>query len=132
MVGRALLVARTACMAARTRLRAARHAAFTAVVEPLKIASDVHCPWNLQEFCGVAQLHEPFIGDSQPVTHKHGRCWPGGHASTGFCLFALFFALRDRRPKWARWMLATALALGAVCSAGRMAQGTYFLSLLIV
>jgi PAP2 (acid phosphatase) superfamily protein len=59
---------------------------------------------------------------------KPGRCWPGGHASAGFSLLALFFFLRDRRPRAARIALAIALGTGTVFSAGRMMQGAHFLS----
>jgi len=41
---------------------------------------------------------------------------------------ALFFALRDRRPRTARIALVVALGLGAVFSLGRMMQGAHFLS----
>ncbi|RML36691.1 PAP2 super protein, partial [Pseudomonas syringae pv. maculicola] len=59
---------------------------------------------------------------------KPGRCWPGGHAATGFTLFALFFMLRDRRPRLAKLGLALALGLGSIFSAGRMLQGAHFFS----
>ena len=59
---------------------------------------------------------------------KVGQCWPGGHASSGFTLFALFFALYDIRPRAARWALITAISLGSIFSLGRMLQGAHFLS----
>lgn len=53
---------------------------------------------------------------------------PGGHASSGFSLLALFFLLRDKRPRSARAALLFALGLGAAFSLGRMMQGAHFLS----
>jgi membrane-associated PAP2 superfamily phosphatase len=62
-----------------------------------------------------------------PVEHV-GQCWPGGHASSGFTFFALFFALRDIRPRTARIALASAVILGTTLSVSRMLQGAHFLS----
>jgi membrane-associated PAP2 superfamily phosphatase len=98
----------------------------TAVVTPLKALTGIQCPWSLSEFGGT-ETFVPLLG-ARPPTDKPGRCWPGGHASAGFSLFAVFFALRDRRPRAARAALAVALALGGVFSLGRMMQGAHFFS----
>ncbi|MEQ6927999.1 MULTISPECIES: phosphatase PAP2 family protein [Pseudomonas] len=98
----------------------------TAFVTPLKKVTQVQCPWSLTQFGGketYSKLLEP-----RPATDKPGLCWPGGHAATGFCLFGLFFMLRDRRPRLARVALAVALVAGAGLSVGRMMQGAHFLS----
>ncbi len=98
----------------------------TAFVTPLKKLTQVQCPWSLTQFGGsetYSKLLEP-----RPATDKPGLCWPGGHATTGFCLFALFFALRDRKPRLARVAFAAALIAGTVLSVGRMMQGAHFLS----
>lgn len=86
----------------------------------------MQCPWSLTQFGGTetySKLLEP-----RPPTDKPGLCWPGGHAATGFCLFALFFMLRDRKPRLARVAFAVALIAGSVLSVGRMMQGAHFLS----
>lgn len=98
----------------------------TAIVSPLKAVTAVQCPWSLSEFGGV-EPYSPLLGH-HPFVEKAGRCWPGGHASAGFSLLALFFALRDRRPRLARVALIGALLLGSVFSLGRMMQGAHFLS----
>ena len=98
----------------------------TAVVTPLKVLTGMHCPWSLSEF-GGSETFVPLLGTRAP-TDKPGRCWPGGHASAGFSLLALFFALRDRRPRAARVALVVALGLGSVFSLGRMMQGAHFFS----
>lgn len=98
----------------------------TAIITPLKALTHVQCPWSLTEFGGI-ETHTPLLSERAP-TLKPGLCWPGGHASTGFSLLALFFALRDRYPRAARLALGFALALGAVFSLGRMLQGAHFLS----
>jgi len=98
----------------------------TSIVNPLKTLTGVHCPWSLSEF-GGSETFSPLLGERAP-TDKPGRCWPGGHASAGFSLLALFFVLRDRRPRAARVALAVALGLGTLFSLGRMMQGAHFLS----
>ncbi|VCU69802.1 PAP2 superfamily protein [Pigmentiphaga humi] len=98
----------------------------TGIIAPLKAATAVQCPWNLAEFGGT-EAHSPLLGP-RPATDHPGRCWPGGHASNGFALLALFFLLRDTSPRAARLALAGALAAGALLSAVRMVQGAHFLS----
>ncbi|MEH6800483.1 MAG: phosphatase PAP2 family protein [Halopseudomonas sabulinigri] len=98
----------------------------TSLVTPLKRLTNVQCPWSLQQY-GGDQLHSPLLS-KRPPTDKPGRCWPGGHASSGFSLLALFFMLRDRRPRAARVALLVALTLGAIFSIGRTMQGAHFMS----
>ncbi|CAD0264520.1 phosphatase PAP2 family protein [Pseudomonas veronii] len=98
----------------------------TAFVSPLKTVTAVQCPWSLKEFGGQETYSE--LLSPRPPTDKPGRCWPGGHAATGFALFAWFFALRDRRPRMARKAFIFAVALGSVFSVSRMAQGAHFFS----
>jgi membrane-associated PAP2 superfamily phosphatase len=98
----------------------------TSIVTPLKQLTGMHCPWSLSEFGGT-ETFTPLLSARAPTEHP-GRCWPGGHATSGFALIALFFALRDRRPRLARAALVFALALGTVFSVGRMMQGAHFLS----
>lgn len=98
----------------------------TSYVTPLKALTGVHCPWSLSEF-GGQETYTPLLSTLAP-TDKPGRCWPGGHAGAGFSLFALFFVLRDRRPRLARAALTLALALGITFSVGRMLQGAHFFS----
>lgn len=99
----------------------------TSLVNPLKTLTGMHCPWSLEEF-GGKEIHTALLAERAPPVLKAGRCWPGGHASAGFSLLALFFALRDRRPRLARAALWTALGLGTAFSLGRVMQGAHFLS----
>ena len=98
----------------------------TSIVTPLKKLTAIQCPWSLSEF-GGSEAFSPLLGE-RAATGNPGRCWPGGHASAGFSLIALFFALRDRRPRTARIALVVALGLGTLFSIGRMMQGAHFLS----
>ncbi|MNT62293.1 PAP2 superfamily protein [compost metagenome] len=98
----------------------------TAFVTPVKAVTAVQCPWSLKEFGGKETYSE--LLSPRPATDKPGRCWPGGHAATGFALFAVFFVLRDRRPKLARAAFLLAFGLGTVFSISRMMQGAHFFS----
>ncbi|MGH8418719.1 MAG: phosphatase PAP2 family protein [Pseudomonas sp.] len=98
----------------------------TSFVTPAKAVTAVQCPWSLTEFGGQETYSE--LLSPRPPTDKPGRCWPGGHAATGFTLFALFFVFRDRRPRLAKAGLIFAFGLGTVFSVGRMLQGAHFFS----
>ena len=98
----------------------------TSFVTPVKAVTAVQCPWSLEQFGGHETYSE--LLSPRPHTDKPGRCWPGGHAATGFTLFALFFVLRDRRPRLARKALVFAFTLGSVFSLSRMMQGAHFFS----
>lgn len=121
-----LLVARLAAWRRRLGYLLLAMSLSTAVVPPLKTMTAMHCPWSLTEF-GGSETYTPLVSQ-RAATESPGRCWPGGHAATGFSLLALYFALRDIRPRTARCALGLALVLGGVFSLGRMMQGAHFLS----
>jgi len=98
----------------------------TVIVTPLKALTAVHCFWDLAQH-GGEEIYTPLLAERAP-TLKPGRCWPGGHASSGFSLFALYFLFRDTRPRLARGLLVGALLFGSLLSLGRMLQGAHFLS----
>jgi len=98
----------------------------TSYTTPLKDLTGVQCPWSVTEFGGQETYTK--LLQHRPPTADPGRCWPGGHAATGFTMFALFFVLRDRRPRMARYALIFAFSLGTIFSVGRMIQGAHFLS----
>jgi len=124
----ALLV--VAALAPRWR-RSALHAWLGIALAALAVAmlrelSGHSCPWDLAEFGGTAQWF-PVFGDV-PAAPGPGRCLPAAHASTGFALFALYFALRDGQPRLARWALALAWLLGLTAAAVQVARGAHFAS----
>lgn len=99
-------------------------------VSMLKRFSLTSCPWSLAEFGGDAvwishwRAWLPFgAGDG-----GSGHCFPSGHASSAFAMWAGFVALRDRHPRAAKvWAFATLVA-GALFSALQIARGAHFLS----
>ncbi len=99
----------------------------TAAVSYLKSVSPKQCPYDLKMYGGYA----PYIAlfEKTPEGVKPGKCWPGGHSSTGFCLMAFYFAgrhLRNRRLEY--WGLIGGFGLGFVLGFGRVVQGAHFLS----
>jgi len=93
----------------------------------MKAGSVRHCPWNLADFGGFAPHLSLF--DASTTAVQAGHCFPAGHASTGFCLLAFYFAGRAlARPQLARAGLLVGLAGGLILGAGRILQGAHFLS----
>lgn len=98
-----------------------------ATVTLLKSQSSKHCPWDLQEYGGYApytRLLEPL-----PPEVKPGRCFPAGHASTGFCLMTFYFIGKYLRRRYlAAAGLIGGLTIGFILGFGRVLQGAHFLS----
>ncbi len=92
----------------------------------LRELSSHSCPWDLAQFGGSAQWF-PLLAQL-PADPGPGRCLPAAHASSGFALFALYFALRDTRPRLARAALALAWFLGLVAGGVQIARGAHFAS----
>lgn len=118
--------------ASAPRWRAVALHAFLAIalaafaVAGLREVSAHSCPWDLADFGGAAQWY-PVLG-AVPVAPGPGRCLPAAHASTGFALLGLYFALRDSNPRLARWALALSLLLGLVAGAVQVARGAHFVT----
>lgn len=96
------------------------------VVGLLKTLTNVDCPRDLSEFGGPF----PFIHlfQDRPDTLRHARCFPAAHASSGYALMALYFALRERSRNAARAGLAAGLLLGLVFGIAQQARGAHFVS----
>lgn len=62
----------------------------SSAISLIKNVSGKHCPYDLAHYGGTV----PFLGLLQRLSQgvEPGKCWPGGHASGGFCLFAFYFA----------------------------------------
>ncbi len=95
-------------------------------ISVLKGTSIHHCPWDLLDYGGYAPRLALF--DMLPTGIQPGRCFPGGHASGGFALLALYFGLRDDWPVAARFALIGGLALGSVMGWSQTMRGAHFLS----
>ncbi|MBM4197118.1 MAG: phosphatase PAP2 family protein [Gammaproteobacteria bacterium] len=92
----------------------------------LKQATNIACPRALTEFGG----DRPYVGllDARPATLPRARCFPGGHSSSGFALFPMYFLCIARDCRRARRALLLALGVGALFAFGQEARGAHFLS----
>lgn len=97
-----------------------------AVVGILKATSAHSCPWDLIEFGGKAVSYPLF--SAVPADSGPGRCFPGGHASSGFGVMALFFWFWPRRPTLAWACFALGATLGMLMGYGQLMRGAHFLS----
>ncbi|MEX2976098.1 phosphatase PAP2 family protein [Serratia fonticola] len=96
------------------------------VVGILKATSAHSCPWDLLEYDGKA-MSFPLFG-STPAFPGPGRCFPGGHASSGFAVMALFFLFYPQRPRLAYWCWLGGITLGMLMGFGQIMRGAHFLS----
>ena len=98
----------------------------TSTISILKHYSIHSCPWNLLPYGGT----QPWIalfGDL-PAGAVAGHCFPGGHASGGFALMAIYFGFRDTLPKLAKAGLMLGLFFGFAMGWGQMMRGAHFMS----
>lgn len=94
-------------------------------VAALKSFSRTSCPWDLAAFGRSARYlsHWAFAGDGGP-----GRCFPAGHASSGFAFIGGWFVFRERAPRVALAWLAGALTAGLVFGIAQQMRGAHFMS----
>lgn len=95
-------------------------------VSVLKGLSATSCPWDLAEFGGVAQYVSHWrlgVADGGP-----GRCFPGGHASSGFAYIGAAVVLWPRHRRLARVWLAAALLAGLVLGGAQQLRGAHYFS----
>jgi membrane-associated PAP2 superfamily phosphatase len=96
-------------------------------VSLLKAVSYKHCPYDLVEYGGYAPYHR-LLEPPQPGIEP-GHCFPNGHASGGFSLFAFYFVgFALGHPGLARAGLWGGFAVGMLSGLSRIAQGAHFLS----
>jgi membrane-associated PAP2 superfamily phosphatase len=98
----------------------------TSAISILKHLSMHSCPWDLLAYGGT-QPRIPLFGNL-PAAAKMGHCFPGGHASGGFALIAIYFGFRDSLPKLARVGLMLGLIFGFAMGWGQMMRGAHFMS----
>ena len=97
------------------------------MVATLKQFSMRHCPWDIAGFGGFLPYLQWF--DAYPAGIAPGRCFPAGHASTGFCLLAFYFVGRALgSPALARVGFLLGLAAGLGLGWVRIMQGAHFAS----
>ncbi len=98
----------------------------TGIVGLLKQTTNIDCPRSLAEF-GGGQPYVSLLAE-RPSALPKAHCFPGGHSSSGFALFALYFLCLARSRRLARTALALALTVGGLFAFGQEARGAHFLS----
>ena len=98
----------------------------TSAISVLKRLSMHSCPWDLLPY-GGNQPWIPLFGNL-PAAAEMGHCFPGGHASGGFALIAIYFGFRDSLPKLANAGLILGLLFGFAMGWGQMMRGAHFMS----
>jgi membrane-associated PAP2 superfamily phosphatase len=59
---------------------------------------------------------------------RPGRCFPSGHASSGYALVATYFFCRCMAPRLRRYAFGTAMALGLAFGIAQQLRGAHYLS----
>ena len=91
----------------------------------IKAFSSPACPYDLTIYGGLYPRLTFF--ERLPAGTSPGRCWPGGHASTAFSLFGLYFAARhESRSRLAFGLLLFVLLFGALLSVVQVMRGAHF------
>ena len=96
------------------------------VVGVLKSISHHSCPWDLVEYGGKAVSYPLF--SAVPADSGPGRCFPGGHSSSGFMVMGLFFAFWRERPRLAWSFVVLGAVLGLAMGFGQVMRGAHFFS----
>lgn len=100
----------------------------TGVIHYLKGHTSVYCPVETTQYAGKIEQKEWFQNFDLLKVAGDGRCWPGGHASGGFTMLALYFVARRYRWRHSKAVMYGALALGLVYGTTRVLQGWHYMS----
>jgi len=98
-------------------------------VPTLKQFSATSCPWDLQEFGGVASYVSHWdalfrgLRDGGP-----GRCFPSGHAVAAFGFIPVYFVLRRDAPQRARHVLWVIVLMGLLFGTAQLVRGAHYVS----
>jgi membrane-associated PAP2 superfamily phosphatase len=95
-------------------------------VSAIKLHSHTSCPWDLQDFGGVAAHVSHWAWGVRDG--GSGGCFPAGHASAGFAFIGGFFAFRQVLPQTARRWLAGAMLAGFVFGLAQQVRGAHYMS----
>ncbi len=98
-----------------------------AIVAGAKQITNQYCPKHIVRYGGVV----PHVGvfESYPadfIQVKKGKCFPAGHATSGFAFMGLFFCFATRRKRLAG--LAFGIFAGWMTGTYQMLRGEHFLS----
>lgn len=100
----------------------------TGLIHFLKSHTSIYCPVETTLYGGKELHREWFENFTLWREAGAGRCWPGGHASSAFSLFALYFIARRYRWQYSRLLLTGVVILGLIYGTTRVLQGWHYLS----
>lgn len=100
----------------------------TGVIHFLKSHTSVYCPIETTLYGGELAHVEWFNNFQLFKEAGDGRCWPGGHASGGFTMLALYFVGQRYRWRFSKALLYGSLLLGFVYGTTRVLQGWHYMS----
>ncbi|AJO81631.1 phosphatase PAP2 family protein [Pseudomonas sp. MRSN 12121] len=100
----------------------------TGAIHYLKSHTSVYCPVETTQYAGKIEHKEWYQNFELLQTAGEGRCWPGGHASGGFTMLALYFVARRYRWCYSKALLHGSLLLGFVYGTTRVLQGWHYMS----
>jgi membrane-associated PAP2 superfamily phosphatase len=95
-------------------------------VPALKRLSSTSCPWDLDEFGGLASYVPHWLlmrADGGP-----GQCFPSGHAVAAFAFLPLYFQWRRARPQRACLVLLAIVVFGTLFGWAQLVRGAHFAS----
>jgi membrane-associated PAP2 superfamily phosphatase len=100
----------------------------TGVIHFLKSHTSVYCPIETTLYGGKMPHIEWY--ENFQLFHEagSGRCWPGGHASGGFTMLALYFVARRYQRRFSKAILWGSLLLGFIYGTTRVLQGWHYMS----
>ena len=100
----------------------------TGVIHFLKSHTSVYCPIETTLYGGKMPHIEWY--ENFQLFHEagSGRCWPGGHASGGFTMLALYFVARRYQWRFSKAILWGSLLLGFIYGTTRVLQGWHYMS----
>lgn len=96
------------------------------LVSNIKRHSGSSCPWDLQEFGGMATYVSHWAWGVRDG--GSGGCFPAGHASGGFAFLGGFFVFRHGLQQTARRWLVGALLAGLVLGLAQQVRGAHYMS----
>jgi membrane-associated PAP2 superfamily phosphatase len=92
----------------------------------LKDVTRVNCPWSVDRYGGEV----PYLTTWREIfAHgPSGRCFPSGHASSGFALLALYFFCRCYAPALRWYAFGIAIATGTIFGVAQQLRGAHYVS----
>lgn len=91
----------------------------------IKKFTNVYCPNQIELFAGskpYVKIFEPYPASFHQI--KKGKCFPAGHAVTGFALMILFFVFTKKLHRF--FGLLSGVTFGWIMGFYQMAKGAHF------